>query len=418
MKLLLFLLSTAFLAGAFLTHSDQENHILILTGNTLGYMAPCGCSDPMLGGIKRRATAIRQLSAPGRTTILDNNAFVADVGRQSEIKAETLSQLDDSLNVTAINFGASEAKLGPGMLLQLTRLSGGRFLTSSLRDAGRLGLRTSQVSGPFMIGGISTKAREMAASLGSESLSEDQALEALATANLVDRKALVIMLDGDHDDALRLQRRHPALALIQYNSVGRPSQKLEMVGRTALVTSGEKGKYLVRLEYRDGDWSHYQVVGLGPEVGDDGAAKELYSTYLKRVDDEHLLEQVPRSATASYAGSWSCVGCHSEATKVWKNSHHRFALNTLERVGHSRDPDCVSCHVVGLESTKGFRDRKTTPALAGVGCESCHGPALAHAKAPTEYKLKKIDQKSCVGCHNPENSPNFNFATYWKRVRH
>jgi predicted CXXCH cytochrome family protein len=52
-----------------------------------------------------------------------------------------------------------------------------------------------------------------------------------------------------------------------------------------------------------------------------------------------------------------------------------------------------------------------------VGCESCHGPGSLHAEDPTPKNIvRSPGRELCVTCHNPENSPHFDFATYLPRV--
>ena len=53
-----------------------------------------------------------------------------------------------------------------------------------------------------------------------------------------------------------------------------------------------------------------------------------------------------------------------------------------------------------------------------MGCESCHGAGAAHSASPWKVKLPKVGQKSCLPCHTLTNSPEFDFATYWPRVKH
>jgi uncharacterized protein with PIN domain len=226
------------------------------------------------------------------------------------------------------------------------------------------------------------------------------------------------MLQGTHETALRLAKSFPRLALIQYSSVGDPADRMEMSGSTVLATTGEHGKHIVQLIYKDGKFTDYKSVPLGPEFKDDPTVSRFYSAYLRRVKAEKLIDRVPRHSTPAFAGSWSCTPCHNSATRVWKGSAHRVALQTLTKAGHDFDPDCVSCHVVGSDSTRGFKSQRSTPQFAGVGCESCHGPAAAHAKDPTRQKLPRIGEQACVRCHNPLNSPNFEFRSYWRKILH
>src|SRR5207253_234634 len=116
-----------------------------------------------------------------------------------------------------------------------------------------------------------------------------------------------------------------------------------------------------------------------------------------------------RLKTISFAGSQSCGTCHSKALGVWKRSGHAKALGTLEHEGHDRDPECLPCHVVGLQSSHGFWSKQKTPQLAAVGCESCHGAGLGHAKNPWKVSLPKVTTSTCGSCHTSNTSPDFIF---------
>ncbi len=169
---------------------------------------------------------------------------------------------------------------------------------------------------------------------------------------------------------------------------------------------------------------------------------------------------------ADYAGSVRCLGCHEDLYLGWQETHHalsiqnavenpdavigEFALETPERpfeladvvytIGgirqqkyithtvesgffvlpsqwnrateewasyHPEDWDqadwretCAGCHVTGLNTeTWEFKE-------FGIGCESCHGPGLAHSKNPEEVKpFAEVDDQVCGACHSRGESP-------------
>lgn len=409
--------ATALAAGVVAMHAGDEQ-VVILSGDTQGYLSPCGCSSPMIGGIRRRAAAIRSLALAGHTTYLENGGMVESTNRQDLMKAETLAQSLADLGVTAINVGPADARLGAGSILELSQIAVGKLISSSLAHPAEHYLGEFVPSGPFLVGGTTDTPQIVASTLGDSAVPVDQAVQALVDA--ADQAGLkpVLMLQGSHDNAVRLARAFPKLALIEYSAFGSPPATSETIGSTVLATPGERGKYIVTLTYKGGRFGGYRSIALGPEIRDDPAVSRFYATYLRRVKDERLIDKVPRKETAAYAGAWACTSCHTSATHVWKSSAHRYAFRTLEKQQHDADPDCVSCHVVGLESTKGFRSQAITPQLAGVGCESCHGPAGTHVKNPSQFKLPRITQKACLGCHNPQNSTNFEFNAYWRKISH
>ena len=55
--------------------------------------------------------------------------------------------------------------------------------------------------------------------------------------------------------------------------------------------------------------------------------------------------------------------------------------------------------------------------LRGVGCESCHGPSAGHVRDP-KVRTPFAARDQCVTCHDRENSPAFEYAGFWEKIRH
>jgi hypothetical protein len=122
-------------------------------------------------------------------------------------------------------------------------------------------------------------------------------------------------------------------------------------------------------------------------------------------------------ATATYVGEAACAGCHPAAAAVWAQTDHARAQATLDAALAGRDPECLACHLTGLGHPGGARPGQAE--LLGVQCEACHGPGSDHLRAPrAPYGSLPADASACVGCHTHENSPDFAFAPYWRRVAH
>jgi hypothetical protein len=141
-----------------------------------------------------------------------------------------------------------------------------------------------------------------------------------------------------------------------------------------------------------------------------------------------------------YVGSKKCETCHEVSYDVWRKSGHAKAWRTLKEleIPRTHDPECISCHVVGWHPTEyfpyegGFWSEETTPHLVDVGCEACHGPGENHIRAEmgsdfeaqerfrTLVRLTLEDARNwqCVSCHDLDNSPDFDFDTYWPLIEH
>jgi len=361
------------------TKSDKE-WVVLISGNTDGYLSPCGCTKPMSGGIRRRGSLLRELTIPGRTVQLETGRFTPGNGPQDRLKAEAMADAIAVWKADAVVFTTAETAWPAEQQSILRELAGDRVLE------GRKSF------GPLKISG--------------------------SPAETVSGPGSIMVLDGDRNEATAYAKKHPKLQVVVYRQQGRPDAQVARVGSTWLVTPGEKGKFVIRLAFRDGKFVNHRVFNLGPEVADDPVSTAIFRRYQRRVSDQNLIDDFPRVATEAFAGNEKCGSCHAEAFAQWKSSAHAHALETLEKDGSGRDPECVSCHVVGLESTKGFVSREKTPSLTDVGCESCHGPGGEHARAPYLNRLAKIGEKACLNCHTRNTSPNFEFLTYWKNIQH
>jgi hypothetical protein len=114
----------------------------------------------------------------------------------------------------------------------------------------------------------------------------------------------------------------------------------------------------------------------------------------------------------------------------WSSTKHAHAFADLEhdpRPNTIYDAECVTCHTTGFEYTSGYRTATATPHLKATQCENCHGPASKHAANPDSLDFRKPLRVTavqsdkgllCNRCHDEDNSPKFEFATYWSQVRH
>lgn len=413
---LLLLSFPLFLLPALAARPADEPWTVLLSGDADGYLAPCGCTSPMQGGLKRRTAALRQ--GGERKVVLDNGGLAGGLDAQHRIKGQMAARALRLAEVDAANFGGQDARLGAGEALSLNRLSGGRLVSTSLRPSATVPVEPWREAGPFLVGGATRWTSPMAEGLRESVVTPREAARRLIEEAEVRSLAPVLLFDGDRAAAAALARAEPSLRLVTYRATGRPPASLVREGECALATPGERGKSVIRLSWQGGGFVSASVETLGPEVRDDPAATELYREYLARVSSARLLEAVPREPGKAFAGTARCGSCHASAAKVWRASEHAHGLKTLEREGHDRDPDCVGCHVVGLDKTTGFRSRKATPQLAEVGCESCHGAGAAHAARPRLVRMPKVGRAACAPCHTLENSPHFDFSTYWPKVKH
>lgn len=138
------------------------------------------------------------------------------------------------------------------------------------------------------------------------------------------------------------------------------------------------------------------------------------------------------SAEPRYVGNKVCANCHKDEMQDWKRSAHGKTMEVLRakkqsgpkhKAGvnpdkdYTKDEKCLKCHTTGYKKEGGFVDMDTTPEMAGVGCEACHGPGgdyrdihnkkmldftSAEVRAAGQLYASKGD-KVCEKCHNDDS---------------
>lgn len=118
-------------------------------------------------------------------------------------------------------------------------------------------------------------------------------------------------------------------------------------------------------------------------------------------------------ADQTYTGSKRCASCHFDQFMAWKQTEHAEALEKIP-AKYQNDPKCLTCHATGSGQPTGYKTAADA-GLAGVTCESCHGPGSKHEEICAQFKNKKelskeeealckgsiheLVPKACVSCH-------------------
>ncbi len=404
--------------GLFKAPARQVKSYLIIGGDVLGYLSPCGCTKPMTGGIRRWAEAVKKMDQIHPTTIVINGGFVEGTSRQDEMKAESLAESYANVGVKAINLTKSEVNLGRGLLSSLYRLSKGALISGSFEQGSEIEFKKSVESDFFVMTGIDSRSAQIAGQLSLTEIPQDSAVQSLIDESKQVGKPSILLVAGDVQLAQTLATRFPELDVIVFRASSPLRPNPTKIGKTLLVSPGEHNKDLVSLSWDGEQFSDYRVISLGPEFDNEKDVSRFYDNYLTRVEQEGLLMEMPRVDSEPFAGTEKCVSCHTQEGEVWCKSEHAHALKSLEDDHHGKDPDCVKCHVVGLDSKLGYMDRSKTPQLANVGCESCHGPGQNHSQNPEKSPLQKTGEQACAKCHVKEHSPKFEFNSYWEKIQH
>lgn len=127
-----------------------------------------------------------------------------------------------------------------------------------------------------------------------------------------------------------------------------------------------------------------------------------------------VLSGASGAAAQDYIGSAACGDCHVEQYENFtKYSKKAGSRHSVEIMASDLTPEeqrgCYDCHTTGY-GKGGFVDYETTPHLADVGCETCHGPGGEHADmGDPELITLTPELETCTACHNAERVEDFNF---------
>ena len=212
------------------------------------------------------------------------------------------------------------------------------------------------------------------------------------------------------------------------------SAKPYEIGGTVFMQPGARGQYIsdYRLHFNgEGGYEGYsgESLVLGESVPSDAAmalrVKE-HKMAVDRLNKQRAAEQRAESRGLEKAARKpegpdcvgfknSCARCHDEQTRHWMTTAHAHAFETLEKATQSTNPECLKCHSTCYTDLPADGSVQVNTDLRSVQCESCHGSGAGHAR---DGSFGGVSKSTCLVCHDPKNSPDFNYVTYLAAVKH
>lgn len=441
---------------------------ILISGEQIGFLEPCGCTFGQRGGLARRLDLIRKLDEQGWDLIkIDLGSLINDpntLGGPIETRIRYTHALKalEIMDYDAFALSPVDLKLGiDEALTQYMNHLGVRPKVVAANVRPIPGLDENVVpsvraqAGPVKVGitaVIDTAAYEALKDPAKGDLLTFHDPDEVLPTVLADLEAgthmQVLMVQGSPEAAERLIRRHPGFEVVVTTSpFVDPPRDAKVIqhadgSQSQLVTVGKKGQWVGVLGlYQDPKQKfRYQRVELNQRY--DVETEPIYSllndefqSALKAAD---VLTTYPRRAyvsgntpsAATFVGAETCKQCHAATYDHWAETGHAHAYESLvsgPRGNHQFDAHCITCHTVGFEYHGGFVNAELTPQFKNVQCENCHGPGSLHAADPDNPELLKsvaVDVEDfrqnnrCVACHTEDDSPHFDFAKYWPRIVH
>jgi hypothetical protein len=400
---------------------------LVVSGDTAGWITPCGCASNQSGGMLRRGSYVAEVRGRGGEVIYaDAGGAAGGTSEYHRVKFEAIVAGEMKLGLAAHNVGKSEAEMGPQYLREAAKRLGAPLVSANVRDAA--GGPVAEPARVVQAGGRRVAlVGVMSPKFATKQLQVAEPRQAIlaALSPLKDKyDSLVVLAYLPQDELERLAASLPEADAV----VGGPTGQAiapRRVGPTVLAAATNKGKFLVELAAGPEGWTG-GVKEISASLADHPEQETLLRGYLAELErrdfavtETGLVTPPPPGAPKDYriAGTQSCLECHAPDQQIWAHSKHSHAWDTIKAKGFHVDSHCQQCHTTGYGLPGGFESRGKTPDLVSVGCENCHGPSLAHARRP-QVRTAFAAADQCVRCHDQENSPKFNYESYWPRVRH
>ncbi len=374
---------------------------LLFTGATRADLEPCGCFTGQSGGVARRGAAIERLREAGIDPVLvDLGGWFSDGDALDRLKVSTYLSALGSMGYTSAMPSASDTQAGGALLADLLRENG---------------LHDPSVTAQFVTAGSSTVA--ILGATRSGRAIEDTVEQLQATVGDANAKADITVLLSSlaPSDESFIARTVRGIDLL----IGSARSESETVGATLLVGATPLGAMLDFAQWRPDDGWATGSITMTEEMPDHPDQAALVAAFYQQVEDDPTTHGATKRLFASeplendpnngYVGNAACQACHADEYSQWSLTAHAVAYETLVRKRRHFYAECVSCHVTGFGYESGFRiGDETRKPMAGVGCESCHGPGREHVSNPRPDTIRReTTDAACRQCHTPEHHPGF-----------
>ncbi|HEU4928541.1 MAG TPA: multiheme c-type cytochrome [Candidatus Krumholzibacteria bacterium] len=425
--------AAAWLASCGVLGGKPKRIAIAYTNDVRGEIRSCGCATHDLGGLGRRATFMRVFRDTTEADVLlvDAGDFFAASINYGKEKAELTMKSMAHMHYDGLVPGENEFGFGADYFRTRAREVGLPVLAVNVADAvtdsllfapsrvvtmksglraGIIGVVSPALKFPPQVHAGSLEIRDPVSTVQAE-------VDALRP----DVDVVVVLSHMTRSEVNQFAQALKGVDVIVNGHDGLPVRQVKRWGEPYVVQVAAKGMYVgvasgsISKEKRVVRLSN-DVVGLDKSYGDDEAIAKLFNAYDMQVVAREKAA-LPTHAAVTFAGAGACQACHAPIFEKWKASPHAHAFERLASQNRQFDRDCTPCHTTGFFKQGGFVNASATPHLADVQCEACHGNGSIHAKDPKQ-KTDTVAKTSCRICHTAEQTPDFEFDTFWARIDH
>ena len=403
-----------------------------------------------MGGVARRATMMAEVQR--------KNPQIPTIVLEAGFAMKQADDLNDPGSLWAHEaleeLGVHAVHTTPADLIRLDHLaqsgkiageSSCAYVASDLERSDRMhfplvpyavrNVRAAQEGAEVRVGILALSEPSTDARLPARSVGADEALRRILPEVTAKSDVVILLARLPDAELTRIAGAYPDIDAIINGSSKGEGRNLGRIGATPVVEAAHSGISLgtLKLEWDSAGRIRQSIaeqIPLFPMIPESPRLAALIAKSRRKANEfarEEARKSPPVAAPSIFAGSKACRECHEEDHKVWAASRHARAVESLKPTGDEFNRKCLSCHVTAFEANRGFVNMVRTPELGNVHCEACHGAASEHARSPQTAHpgiglmqgfRKKVRKEFCLRCHDPENSPGFNFDTYWAKIAH
>lgn len=420
------LLSLVMLAMLFTVgcSAKKETISIFISGDTSGWITPCGCTSNQSGGLSRRDTLITNAAAIGPVLVLDVGGAVAGHSAYDWEKLQAILRGQQAMNLDAFNLGGPECRFPADDLRNLQSQNQVPFISANVVDeSGNLIAPPMKrlERGGQTIAVVGVVDPELVESPMTGKDPYQSIYELLPELN-ADR--VIVLAYMDEPKLRELAKKIPDVDAV----IGGPTGQVvppARVGHVLVSSSTNKGKFILKLKSDSAKSLQAEVVEVVSELKMAERQQRNLKTFYSKLGErdfapnetQFVSRRIISGGTDSISGNSACITCHQADDSVWHHSKHAHAWDSLKQTGAQVDPACQRCHTTGYGDQGGFRGLMESSDLVHVGCENCHGPSSAHAADPRK-RTPFVATQQCIGCHDHENSPEFKYDAYWAKITH
>ena len=408
--------------------TGRADFVVLASCDTSGWIEPCGCASGQSGGLSRRATLAKQLSGDHEMLMMSaGGAGSGDMPYDVE-KLRAILDGEAAMGYEIHNIGTpellAELPTHPKLTFLSTNVSG--FKSNVVPSV------VVQKSGwKLLVLGVVSPALAGPQDHFSIRSPEQAILQAIDANPVVD--AVILLAYMDREALLALAAKLPEIDLIIGGHTGQSVAPIQ-IGPALVTAVSNQGKFIARVSAtssRGGDpslrWSA-DLHEVSDSLAEDPSQAANLTVFRKRLEQfdfaadqtSFVADRISQPGDPNrFIGSQACQACHEADFATWQASAHSHAWDTLEQAFAHVDSSCQRCHTTGYGLTGGFVKRTAKDAMqrVDVGCESCHGPSSLHV-ANTSVSTPWQAADTCLVCHDHENSPQFQYDSYWAQIAH